>query len=196
MNVYDFDKTIFWGDTEDRFFAYIFEKRPDLWFYKWNHHIWEKVFNWKFIENKTLIREIQYSVLRKIDDVDAMLEAYWEENACHMMKWYDSVKRPDDVIATGTPAFIMEPIMRRLGLTEMVATDMDKKTGKINGIFAVYGYKVDEFKKKYSLDDIDEFYSDAWSDHYLAEYAKKAYVVHDNEQITEWNEYFTTHPKK
>ena len=196
MNVYDFDKTIFWGDTEDRFFAYIFEKRPDLWFYKWNHHIWEKVFNWKFIENKTLIREIQYSVLRKIDDVDAMLEAYWEENACHMMKWYDSVKRPDDVIATGTPAFIMEPIMRRLGLTEMVATDMDKKTGKINGIFAVYGYKVDEFKKKYSLDDIDEFYSDAWSDHYLAEYAKKAYVVHDNEQITEWNEYFSTHPKK
>lgn len=196
MNVYDFDKTIFWGDTEDRFFAYIFEKRPDLWFYKWNHHIWEKVFNWKFIENKTLIREIQYSVLRKIDDVDAMLEAYWEENACHMMKWYDSVKRPDDVIATGTPAFIMEPIMRRLGLTEMVATDMDKKTGKINGIFAVYGYKVDEFKKKYSLDDIDEFYSDAWSDHYLAEYAKKAYVVHDNEQITEWNEYFATHPKK
>lgn len=196
MNVYDFDKTIFWGDTEDRFFEYIFEKRPDLWFYKWNHHIWEKVFNWKFIENKTLIREIQYSVLRKLDDVDAMLEAYWEENACHMMTWYDSVKRPDDVIATGTPAFIMEPIMRRLGLTRLVATDMDRKTGKINGIFAIYGYKVDEFKKQFSLDEIDEFYSDAWSDHYLAQYAKKAYVVHDDQQITEWNEYFTTHPKK
>ena len=30
MNVYDFDNTIFNGDTEDRFFDYIFERRKDL----------------------------------------------------------------------------------------------------------------------------------------------------------------------
>lgn len=196
MNVYDFDKTIFWGDTEDRFFAFIFEKRKDLWLYKWNHRFWEEFYKMGLFHDKTFIRQAQYTVLRKIDDVDAMLEEYWEENACHMMAWYEKVKRPDDVIATGTPAFVMLPVLRRLGLTGLVATDMDKRTGKINGRFATYHHKVDAFKKQYSLDEIDEFYSDAWSDHYLAEYAKKAYVVHDNEQITEWNEYFSTHPKK
>ena len=36
MNVYDFDKTIFDGDTEDYFFAYLFKVRR-LPFYKLNY---------------------------------------------------------------------------------------------------------------------------------------------------------------
>jgi phosphoserine phosphatase len=87
------------------------------------------------------------------------------------------------------------PILKKLGISGLVATDLDKHTGKITGHFANYGFKVTEFRKKYNLDDIDEFYSDAWSDHYIAKYAKKAYLVHDGGQRTEWNKYFSTHPK-
>lgn len=194
MNVYDFDKTVFVGDTEERFFAYVF-KKPGFFFDKVKYHVLEKLYQWKLIP-RTPCREMQYRFLKKIDDIDSLLEAYWDENEKYMMSWYLKAKRPDDIIATGTPAFLMLPILKRLELTELSATDMDKKTGKIHGSFAIGPHKVTVFGEKYRLEDIDNFYSDAYSDHFLAEYAKAAFLVTGDGEMTEWNEYFSTHPKK
>lgn len=194
MNVYDFDETIFTGDSEDYFFAYLFKKPGFFWDqvrYRW----YELLFKCKLV-SKTKAREAEYSLLRKIDDLDGLLADYWDHHERHMKSWYAAVKRPDDVIASATPRFLMEPIVARLGLTGLVATEMDPRTGKIHGEFAAGPYKVDQFRKQFSLDEIDEFYSDAYSDHFLAEYAKRAYVVHGDGERTEWNAYFATHKKK
>ena len=194
MNVYDFDETIFTGDSEDYFFAYLFKKPGFFWDqvrYRW----YELLFKCKLV-SKTKAREAEYSLLRKIDDLDGLLADYWDQHERHMKSWYAAVKRPDDVIASATPRFLMEPIVARLGLTGLVATEMDPRTGKIHGEFAAGPYKVDQFRKQFSLDEIDEFYSDAYSDHFLAEYAKRAYVVHGDGERTEWNAYFVTHKKK
>ena len=194
MNVYDFDETIFTGDSEDYFFAYLFKKPGFFWDqvrYRW----YELLFKCKLV-SKTKAREAEYSLLRKIDDLDGLLADYWDQHERHMKSWYAAVKRPDDVIARATPRFLMEPIVARLGLTGLVATEMDPRTGKIHGEFAAGPYKVDQFRKQFSLDEIDEFYSDAYSDHFLAEYAKRAYVVHGDGERTEWNAYFATHKKK
>ncbi|MCI9164504.1 MAG: haloacid dehalogenase-like hydrolase [Oscillospiraceae bacterium] len=194
MNVYDFDETIFTGDSEDYFFAYLFKKPGFFWDqvrYRW----YELLFKCKLV-SKTKAREAEYSLLRKIDDLDGLLADYWDQHERHMKSWYAAVKRPDDVIASATPRFLMEPIVARLGLTGLVATEMDPRTGKIHGEFAAGPYKVDQFRKQFSLDEIDEFYSDAYSDHFLAEYAKRAYVVHGDGERTEWNAYFATHKKK
>ena len=194
MNVYDFDETIFTGDSEDYFFAYLFKKPGFFWDqvrYRW----YELLFKCKLV-SKTKAREAEYSLLRKIDDLDGLLADYWDQHERHMKSWYAAVKRPDDVIASATPRFLMEPIVARLGLTGLVATEMDPRTGKIHGEFAAGPYKVDQFRKQFSLDEIDEFYSDAYSDHFVAEYAKRAYVVHGDGECTEWNAYFATHKKK
>ena len=194
MNVYDFDETIFTGDSEDYFFAYLFKKPGFFWDqvrYRW----YELLFKCKLV-SKTKAREAEYSLLRKSDDLDGLLADYWDQHERHMKSWYAAVKRPDDVIASATPRFLMEPIVARLGLTGLVATEMDPRTGKIHGEFAAGPYKVDQFRKQFSLDEIDEFYSDAYSDHFLAEYAKRAYVVHGDGERTEWNAYFATHKKK
>lgn len=194
MNVYDFDETIFTGDSEDYFFAYLFKKPGFFWDqvrYRW----YELLFKCKLV-SKNKAREAEYSLLRKIDDLDGLLADYWDQHERHMKSWYAAVKRPDDVIASATPRFLMEPIVARLGLTGLVATEMDPRTGKIHGEFAAGPYKVDQFRKQFSLDEIDEFYSDAYSDHFLAEYAKRAYVVHGDGERTEWNAYFATHKKK
>lgn len=195
MNVYDFDETVFTGDSEDYFFAYIF-KKPGFF---WDHVRWswcDLLFHLKLI-SKTTAREGQYAFLRKLDDLDAVLKDYWDRHEQYMKPWYLKAMKPDDVIASATPRFLMEPIMERLGLTGLVATEMDPRTGKIDGKFAAGTYKVDAFRAQFDLGEIDEFYSDAYSDHFLAEYAKSAYVVHPpDDSITEWNEYFSTHRKK
>ena len=194
MNVYDFDETIFVGDSEDRFFDFMFQKkgfrhyRLKFQFYDLLHKL--------HIITKTKSREHQYSFLKDVDDLDKVLKEYWDHVEQYMKPWYFKVKRDDDIIASGSPRFLLEPIMERLGLTNLVATEMDCHTGKIDGYFAVGEYKPVNFEAMFPFDCMDKFYSDAYSDHYLAEHAKEAYVVHDGEQITEWNAYFAAHPEK
>lgn len=197
MNVYDFDETLFYGDSEDRFFQFMFKKKGYFFYklnYKWNefklHRGWS---------TKTETRESEYKILEKInrvDNLDRLLEEYWDEVEQYMMPWYEKVKRPDDVIASGTPRFIMEPIVKRLGLTNLVATEMDRKTGKCTGKFAVAEAKLVNFELQFDCADIDNFYSDAYSDHFIADKAKKAWVIYGDQQQMEWNEFFEKHPEK
>lgn len=193
MNVYDFDETIFVGDSEDRFFEFMFSKKGFK-HYKIPFHFYDTLFKLHII-TKTKAREGQYKFLKDIKDLDATLEEYWDEVEKYLKPWYNNVKREDDIIASGTPRFLLVPILKRMGLKNLVATEMDPKTGKIDGGFAVGEFKPINFEKDFGLDCIDKFYSDAYSDHFLAEHAKEAYVLHDGEQITEWNEYFNAHPE-
>lgn len=196
MNVYDFDKTIFVGDTEDRFFDFMFKKKGFR-HYKPIWHFWNTL-NKLGLMRKTRSRELQYAFLKKIDKLgklDEFVKGYWDEVEKYMMPWYYTVKQPDDVIASGTPRFILDPICKKLGVG-LVATEMDTKTGKIDGDFAIGEFKVTNFNNQYGLDCIDKFYSDAWSDHYLAEYAKEAYIVHEDGTCTEWNAWFAAHPEE
>ncbi len=197
MNVYDFDETIFEGDSEDRFFVFLSKRK--------GFRLCRPIY--KFLEfftkkhgpaARTWARQIQYRFLTRVDDIDAMLDEYWDEAEQYIKPWYLEQKRSDDIIASGTPAFLMEPIVRRLGIQGLIATDMDKHTGKINGSFAVDKYKMQYFAEKYDPTEIEKFYSDAYSDHFLAEAAKEAYFIHgkNHDQFTPWNEYFSTHPKK
>ncbi|MCQ2604327.1 MAG: haloacid dehalogenase-like hydrolase [Spirochaetia bacterium] len=197
MNVYDFDETLFTGDSEQRFFNFIFAKKG-FFLYKINWHFWDMLLRMKAV-TKTVAREHEYSFLKKIDrdgNLEHLLEEYWDQVEKYMKKWYASRKRSDDVIASGTPAFLMEPICRRLNVRGLVATPMDKRTGKIDGMFAIGEYKLQNYRKHYGDTPIDEFYSDTWSDRFLADQAARAYVIHDGEEISEWNSWFEAHPDK
>lgn len=195
MNVYDFDETVFTGDVEERFFKFMFAKKGFR-HYKISFEFYDKLNKLGFI-TKTRKREGQYKFLKDIDDLDAVLKEYWDEMEQYMKPWYLEAKRDDDVIASGTPRFLLEPILKKLGLTGLVATEMDPKTGKIDGDFAVGEFKIVNFRNQYPLNSIDKFYTDAYSDHYLADYAKESYIVHgEDDEITEWTQFFMEHPDK
>ena len=115
MNVYDFDETIFTGDTEDRFFKFVFAKKGFR-HYKIKWEFYDKL-NKLGIITKTKMREGQYKFLKDIDDLDKVLEDYWAEIEQYMKPWYYDAKREDDVIASGTPRFILEPICKKLGIS-------------------------------------------------------------------------------
>ena len=194
MNVYDFDETVFKGDTEVYFFRYMFRLLgPFPWKLNYDFHEW--ISNHKLMR-KTKAREMGYRLLRVVPDIDAVLEDFWDEHEKYLLDWYLKAKKPDDVIASGTPAFLMIPIVKRLGLTELIATDMDKHTGKVNGNYVVLQEKVTEFRKKYPGQVIDNFYSDSWTDHYLAEIAEHAFAMDEKYEPHDWNAYFDAHPEK
>lgn len=197
MNVYDFDETIFEGDCEDRFFKYL-SGLAGFRFSRLRYLLLELISKKMKLMSRTTARQIQYSFLKRIPDIDSVLEAYWDSSQKFMKKWYFDVQKPDDVIASGTPGFLLAPMIRRLKITGCISTKMDKHSGKIDGFFAVGRYKLEYFEEQFDSSEIDKFYSDSFLDHFLAEKAKKAYFIHgkNHDQFSDWNDYFRTHRHK
>ena len=187
MNVYDFDETILSGDSEYYFWDYIFKKHKNLKFYKLRlkfYHFLQKKLN---LIEKTKAREKEYSFLKKLDNVDKDVEEFWGIYASKIKDWYKKNHREDDVVVSATPEFLLIPIMKKIGVNRLIATVMDKKTGKISGKFNNKGEKVNRFLQKFKKEDIECFYSDSLSDSPLAEISPKAYRVRGEELIL-WNE--------
>ena len=96
-----------------------------------------------------------------------------------------SQKKPDDLIISASPACVIEPIARRLGVN-CVCTEYDRESGVFldNLMFA-------KGKARYMIDHgfpvIDHFYSDSLADTPIALCAEKAHFVTNKAQtVMDW----------
>lgn len=186
MNVYDFDKTLFPSDSPVKFWSYCKKKYPKI----WNHFpggltkmiLYKfKMFTW------TEVMEKVFEFMKYLPDPLAEVEAFWDENEHKIYSWYKEIQKEDDVIVTATPRFLIEPIAKRLGIKHLVATELDLKTYKVNGVDCTGIEKVRRFNEAYPNMQIDNFYSDSYSDTPLAQIAKNAFMVKKGGKIVEWN---------
>ena len=82
----------------------------------------------------------------------------------------------NDVIVTTCPNFIMKGIQKRLRTKNILCTDVDLKRGKIN--YLNFGdNKVRLFKKKYPNRIIKNLYTDSYNDKPFMEFSKNVYLV-------------------
>ena len=95
-------------------------------------------------------------------------------------------KKTDDVIISASPEFLLSPVCKKLGLKYLIASRVDKNTGKYNGINCHGKEKVRRFYEEFGETDVEEFYSDSYSDTPMAEIANKAFMVKKDE-ITPWD---------
>ena len=178
MNVYDFDNTIYKGDSTTDFVKWCIKRNPALSVkilkgglsfcaYKVN------------LCSKTFFKEKIYSMFQSIPNIDNEVSAFWIEHSKNIKKWYLENKKTDDVIISASPEFLLAPICKQLNITNLMASKVDKKTGFYFGINCYGEEKVRRFHEKF-CNEIDEFYSDSLSDTPLAKLAKKAYLVDDN----------------
>ena len=176
MNSYDFDKTIFYPDSSVCFYKYCLRKHPSAILRTIPGAIPKAIkYSLGKIETKEL-KEQLFSFLRFLPDVDAAVEAFWEENFDGIGKWYLEQKRADDLIISASPYFLLSPVCRKLGVS-LIATPMDKKTGKIEGKNCHDSEKVRRFYEAYPDGKTENFYSDSLSDSPMAEIADKAWLV-------------------
>ena len=93
----------------------------------------------------------------------------------------------DDVIISASPTFLLEPICKRLHINYLIASEVDKYTGKYDGTNCYGVEKVKRFNKIFPNSSIDNFYSDSLSDTPLAKLSKHAFLVSNN-KIINWKE--------
>ena len=184
MNTYDFDKTIYIKDSSVCFYKYCLTHYPKA--------IWRTVpksvaaaikYALGKIDTKVL-KEQLFSFLPYMDDIDAAVAQFWNERFDGVGDWYLKQRRDDDIIISASPEFVVAPAAKRLGV-RLIATPMDKITGKINGLNCHDSEKVRRFREEYPEAHTECFYSDSLTDTPMAEIADKAFLV-DHGKLSLW----------
>ena len=184
MNVYDFDKTIYDGDSTVDFYFYCIRKCPRVLKKLPYQLVGFSLYAFKAID-KTHMKERFYTFLQEIDDVDGMVDDFWKGHNSGIKEWYLKHRRDDDVIISASPEFLLERECKSLGVGKMMASRVDKKTGKYDGINCHGKEKVVRFKIAFPEGIVDEFYSDSESDRPMAEIAKEAFKVRGR-NVSRW----------
>lgn len=185
MNAYDFDNTVFYGDSTARFYIFsvkrhprILLKAPSLLSAFIKFYVFKK-------GTKTDFKQTMYRFLTCIKCVDDEIKLFWDKNISRVKPFYLKQKAEDDVIISASPYFLLSPVCERLGLKNLIASKVDKRTGIYDGINCHGKEKVRRLYEELGDVEICEFYSDSYSDTPMAEIADQAFMV-KNDEITPW----------
>ncbi len=183
MNVYDFDGTIYEGDSTADFWKFSMKKHPKCLRTLPGVIVFGIAYGLHLADRDRLKTHI-YKFLQYIPDVDADLEEFWNRQEKNIMPWYYQAQKPDDLIISASPQFLLEPICARLG-KKLIASPVDKKTGALTGLNNHGTRKVERFYAAFPGERIENFYSDKHTDDPLAAEAEHAYLaIHG--KISDW----------
>lgn len=185
MNTYDFDKTIFNPDSSYKFFIYCLKKYPATIKHLPKTALAGIKYARKEISTKA-VKEQVFSFLTELPDVDKAVAEFWDKNYSGIEGWYLSQRKDDDVIISASPEFLLKPVCDKLGV-HLIATPMDKKTGKIIGENCHDAEKVKRFYQEFPDAHTECFYSDSLSDTPMAKIADKAFIV-NKDKLSPWPE--------
>lgn len=184
MNVYDFDKTIYKNDSTADFFIFCMKRHPAIlklmpsitaWYIR--HYVLKKC-------SKTEFKERIFQFVKYID-YEKDIADFWAKNKRKIKGFYLENQKDDDVIISASPLFVIKPVCDELGIKHLMASNVDVKTGKYDGINCHGKEKVRRYREVFGDTPVQEFYSDSRSDTPLAEIAEKPFLVKGN-KIKPW----------
>ena len=185
MNVYDFDGTVYSGDSTVDLYLFLLKRHP-----KMLRHVPSLCFTaGKYKLGKLTIKEwkeIFFRFLGDIPDLQTELQQFWKRNFRKIMPWYLKQKRDDDVIISASPEFLLAIPAKKLGIGMLIASKVDRKTGQFTGENCKSKEKVRRFRAVYPDARIERFYSDSQSDLPMAELADEAFFCRRG-HLTKWN---------
>ncbi len=179
VNVYDFDNTIYDGETLVDFILYYVRRDIRIWKYipkliviaiKDAFHLFniEEAINAyaSFLEG--------YYV--NLNDIEDSVVDFWNKNQKKIKPWYAEVRKENDIVVSGTTDFILDEIMKRMDIKNYVGSSIDKKTGKFTRLCFLEN-KVKIFRELYPECHIENFYTDSMNDRAMMDIAENVYFV-------------------
>ena len=183
INLFDFDETIYDGDSTIDFYKYIFKKKPLSCIWIPVMGIYAFLYIVKII-NKTKMKQGFYKIFKFVDINKDFLDDFWKTHDYKIKKFYLDRIHDKDIIISASPEFLLEPISKKLGVKDMMASKVNKKTGKYDGLNCHDVEKVRRLNEKYSNYEVIESFSDSLkSDRPILELAKSAYLVKGDKLI-------------
>lgn len=182
INIYDFDGTIYNGDSSIDFYLYCIKKNKKI-----IRRIPSFCFNIILYSIKKIkkeqLKENFFSFLNDVKDIDKTINEFWIKHKNKIKKFYIKSKHNNDIIISASPSFLLKPICDELKIKDLIATEIDKKTGKFLSLNCYGKEKVTRLKNKYKNIIIEKFYTDSLSDLPLINISKESYIIKKNKII-------------
>ena len=177
--LYDFDGTIYDGDSSVDFFKFCLKKDKSI--YKMLPKLGIKFLAYKSKNiTDTELKEFIFSFLKNFKNVDEIVKEFWKTHEFKIKSFYLEKNHDQDIIISASPEFLLKPICIKLKVKDLIASDVNKKTGKFNKPNNRGETKVKVFYEKYPNAEVLEMYSDSLHDKPLLDLAKKSYFVKKN----------------
>lgn len=183
VNVYDFDKTIYRGDSTVDFYLFALKSNPAILCFVPVQLSGAIKYALKLID-KTQFKAAFFSFLRAVD-AETLVNKFWKSTQGKIYPWYLNQRQASDVIISASPEFLLRPVCDKLGIKYLIASNVDISTGKFIGRNCRGEEKARRFAAEYGSAHIDNFYSDSLSDTPLARLAENAFIL-DEGQISPW----------
>lgn len=183
MNVYDFDGTIYNGDSSIDFYCYCISLKPVCVL-----NIIPTTFSFILykcrIKSKEYFKSTFFHFIKNFNNIDEIVNSFWDKNMFKIKKFYQAQKRTDDIIISASPEFLLSPVVHKLGCN-LIATKVDKETGNLIGKNCHGEEKVNRLKLEKNITSIQCFYTDSLNDHPLKLIAERSFLVKKN-KIENW----------
>lgn len=187
MNVYDFDKTIYDGDSTIDFYLFCLKNHKRIIFLL-PIQFWGMIMYKLKLKEKEYFKEKFFVFLKYINNVDHEVKEFWIKNDKKIQKWYLNQKKDSDIIISASPDFLLNVICKKLNVKNLIASNVDKKSGKFLSKNCYGEEKAKRFKQKFGSKQINNFYSDSYSDGPMMKLAKTSYMV-SGEIVTKIDRY-------
>ena len=182
MNVYDFDGTIYDGDSSIDFYLFCIKRKPSILFRSIIKQLSGAILYAIKRIPKEKYKEKYFSFLKYVSTNDQLLNDFWSTKSKKIKKWYLNQKAKSDVIISASPEFLLKPICNRLGVS-LIASKVDPSTGRFARKNCHGQEKVKRFTELYPNETIEEFYTDSKVDLPLTELSTKVFFVKGEELI-------------
>lgn len=176
ISLYDFDKTIYDGDSTVDFYLFCLKKKKTIVFLLPKQLLAAILYKLKVI-NKKEFKEKFFCFLNKFSNIDFMVDDFWNINDKKIKKWYLEKNHKNDIIISASPEFLLLPMAKKLNVMDLIATKVDKENGKFLSQNCYGSEKVKRLREKYQELNVTTCYTDSLSDKPILGLAKKGYIV-------------------
>lgn len=188
MNLYDFDKTIYNGECSLRLYLFVLSRHPKLWWHTFKAGFYGVLRGLNII-NLTTFKQKFLTFMSHIKDPQKEIELFWDKEQKNIFKWYLEQKKPDDVICSASPLYIIEPVLKRLNPTaKLVCSDIDMITSRIeNGEVNCKGEEKVRRLAELGLTSFENGYSDSTSDVPMLKLCKNKFHITKKGKVEPFN---------
>ncbi len=177
MNGYDFDQTIYDGNSFVDFYFYCLLRRPYIVLLLPYQLIVSFLYCIHLLDRKQY-KQAFHRYLFFLYDKEKLVNRFWQTHIRKIKPWYLKQKKSDDVIISASPRFFLQRACDLLAIKNLIATEMDIRNGQIIGENCVQENKVKMFQQMFGNEiRLVNFYSDSKKDIPMMHLAEHAYFV-------------------
>lgn len=182
MNAYDFDNTIYDGESAVDFYLFCLFKKISL--IKYLPLMFYMLLKYKL--GKISVAELEekaakyaVGIFSDIENPETAVKEFWDKNEHKIKPLYKKIQKADDVVISASGSFLLREICDRIGVKTLICSEINLSNGKTDRI-CFRSNKPIIFKQLFPDTIPENFYTDSINDAPMIEFSKNAYLVKKN----------------